>query len=193
MAYSFRKVRLSDAVKFSKWGKHDDIRFFQYNFPFEKKTEYEQWFFFKQNLIRKKLFGLFDMENDPVGFITLKNIRWFKRRAELGIAINPDKLGEGLGRMLINAYLGYVFKTYPIRTMQLRVATFNVRAQKCYQSCGFVTITKRREPFEEQAYKMEIMAKYPDQFYLKQDILYTDFFVMEIDKKTFLDQQKNLS
>ena len=193
MAYSFRKIRFSDAMKFSKWGKHDDVRFYQYNFPFEEKIEYEQWFFFKQKLIRKKIYGLFDTENNPVGFITLKNIKWFKRSAEMGIAINPDQLGEGLGRVLIKAYLAYIFKTYPINTMRLRVATFNVRAQKCYQSCGFSNITKRVEPFEEQSFKMEIMAMYPDQFYIKNNILYTDFFVMEIDKKTFLNHQKNLS
>jgi len=193
MAYSFRKIRLSDAIKFSKWGKHDDIRFYQYNFPFEEKYEYEQWFFFKQRLISKKIYGLYDTADNPVGFITLKNIKWLKRRAELGVAINPDRLGEGLGRKLIEAYLAYVFKTYPINTMRLRVATFNVRAQKCYEACGFTTITQRREPFEEQSFKMEIMAEFPDQFYLKHNILYTDFFVMEIDKESFLNQKKNLS
>jgi RimJ/RimL family protein N-acetyltransferase len=193
MAYRFRKLKLADAYKFSRWGKHEDVRYYQYNFPFETEREYFEWYVMKQHLIRKKVYGLFDEMDNPVGFITLKNIRWFRRMAELGIGIDPNHLSEGLGRMLINSFLDHVFRHFPIEVMTLRVATFNTRAQRCYRACGFKNVVKKTEPFEEQCFRDEVIQQFPDQFVLNDDVLYADFFLMQIDKKTFYAKNPHLA
>jgi len=128
MAYTFRKLKLADAYKFRHWGTHEDVRFFQYNFPFDDEADYIYWYLTKQRLLIRKIYGLFDTEDQPVGFITLKHIRWTRRSAELGIAIDPDHLSVGLGRNLIDAFLNHIFTHYPIHKLQLRVAEFNTRA-----------------------------------------------------------------
>ncbi|MDK2867856.1 MAG: diamine N-acetyltransferase [Clostridiales bacterium] len=193
MNYHFRKLKLADAYRFSKWGKHEDVRYYQYNFPFETEREYFEWYVMKQRLIRKKVYGLFDERENPVGFITLKNIRWLKRMAELGIGIDPNHLGEGLGRQLITSFLDYVFKHFPIDIMTLRVASFNTRAQRCYRACGFRTVVKKTEPFEEQSFRDEVIRQYPDQFVLNDDVLYADFFLMKIDRDYFYANNPHLA
>jgi hypothetical protein len=69
--------------------------------------------------------------------------------------------------------------------MTLRVAHFNVRAQKSYSKVGFHVVEDLLEPFEEQGFKDEIMARYPSQFQVVEGILYTLFFRMEIRKEDF--------
>ncbi len=186
MALIFRKVTSKDAYLFRYWGKHQDPRFYQYHFPYEMEIEYLYWFHSKQGLIFRKLYALFDDER-PVGFVTLKNINWFKKTAELGIAVDPNHLGKGYGTYLLKAYLNYVFKHFPLRTMYLRVAEFNVRAQKSYKKVGFVSDYKKREEYEEQGYIDEIMEQYPEQFTLKNGVLYAEFITMSINREDFLN------
>ncbi|MDH8679221.1 GNAT family N-acetyltransferase [Fusibacter bizertensis] len=185
MKLEFRKLRRDDAYKFIRWGKHEDPRFYQYNFPFDHKGEFDAWYFSKQKLIRKKVYGLF-LADYPLGFITLKHIKWFQRKAELGIAIDPNYISEGFGSELLRQYLNYVFGHYPIDTMSLRVAHFNKRAQKSYEKIGFIKIKEIFEPFEEQGFKDVIMTKYPDQFSMIDGTLYTTFYVMEFHKNQMI-------
>lgn len=185
MTYTFRKIKAQDALKFKNWGAHEDVRYYQYNFPFEHDADYYYWYVMKQRPISRKVYGLFDEEDQPVGFITLKHFKWLKRTAEMGIGIDPKLLSRGLGRKLIEAFLDHVFKHYPLKSIELRVAEFNTRAQKCYLASGFEQITKVTQPFEEQSFKDEIMAKYPDQFFISDHVLYTTFFVMEVTRNRF--------
>jgi RimJ/RimL family protein N-acetyltransferase len=181
----FRKIRRKDVYQFENWGKHHDPRFFQYNFPYTHQAEFDAWYFSKQHWFARKVYGLF-LEDYPLGFITLKRIRWLRRSAELGIAIDPSHISEGFGTELMKRFLFYVFTQYPIETMTLRVAHFNVRAQKSYAKIGFKVIEDLLEPFEEQGFKDEIIEAYPEQFQVVDGILYTLFFKMAIHKHDFL-------
>ena len=185
MNLEFRKIKHDDVYKFAKWGRHEDPRFYQYNFPYEHKGEFDAWYYSKQRLLSKKVYGLF-LDDFPLGFVTLKHIRWFKRRAELGIAIDPNYVSEGFGSELLRRYLDYIFSHYPIDIMALRVAHFNKRAQKSYEKIGFKRIREVYEPFEEQGFRDIIIAKYPEQFDLIDDILYTTFYVMEFHKSQLI-------
>ena len=181
MSAEFRKLRRQDTYEFKRWGKHEDPRFFQYNFPYTRKEEFDAWYFTKQRLIVRKVYGLF-IDDYPIGFITLKHINWFKKTAELGVAIDPNRVGQGYGTELIKQYLDYVFEHYPIDTMRLKVAHFNHRAQKSYEKVGFQKVKEVVEPFEEQSFKEIVKEKYPDQFDMIGGELYTTFYVMEIRK-----------
>lgn len=184
----FRKLKRRDVYQFAKWGRHEDPRFYQYNFPFESEEEFDDWFSMKQRWIQRKVYGLF-VDDFPVSFVTLKNINWFKKRAELGIAVDPNHLNEGYGTTSLKAYLDYVFTHFPIETMVLRVAAFNERAQRSYGKVGFREIDRRIEVFEEQGFKDLILQTYEDQFDLIHGELCTDFIIMAINKKDFYKQQ----
>ncbi|GAU77843.1 GNAT family N-acetyltransferase [Fusibacter sp. 3D3] len=189
MILEFRKLSKKDVYQFSKWGRHEDPRFYQYNFPFDTKSEFDDWYSMKQKWVLRKVYGLF-LENYPVAFITLKNINWFKKRAELGIGVDPNHLGKGLGTTALNEYLEYVFNKFPIETMFLRVAVFNERARRSYEKVGFREVERRVEVFEEQGYKDLILQDYQDQFQLIQGELCTMFIIMSIQKKDFLKANK---
>ncbi len=181
----FRKLKRRDVYQFAKWGRHEDPRFYQYNFPFNSEDEFDDWYSMKQRWIQRKVYGLFVGEH-PVSFVTLKNIKWLKRQAELGIAVDPNFLCEGYGTQTLKAYLEYVFEHFPIDTMFLRVAVFNLRAQRSYQKAGFVEVERRIEVFEEQGYKDLILQDYKDQFQIIRGELCTEFIIMAIKKKDFL-------
>ena len=185
MNLEFRKLKRTDAYEFSRWGKHQDPRFFQYNFPYTQKAEFDAWYASKQRWLTKKVYGLF-IEDYPIGFITLKHIRWIKKRAELGVAVDPNHMSEGFGSEMIRRFLTYVFNQYPIETMRLRVAHFNKRAQKSYEKIGFIKVAEVVEPFEEQSFKDIVFERYPDQFDLVDGVLYTHFYVMEIKKSDYM-------
>lgn len=177
MSLVFRKIRREDAYKFARWGRHSDPRLYQYNLDFESRREYETWYYMKQRVLFRKVYGLF-LDDQPIGFATLKNIRWFRGKAELGIAIDPSLIGMGYGSKLLEAYLNYVFTRFPLKVIELKVAHFNKRAQKSYEKAGFVKVGESYEPYEEQGYKDIIMDLYPDQFDLVDGVLYTTFHIM---------------
>ncbi len=185
MTPEFRKLKKMDVYHFSEWGRHEDPRFYQYNFPFDTKEEFDDWYRMKQKWIQKKVYGLF-LGSHPVAFITLKHINWFKKSAELGIGVDPNYLGKGLGTLALNQYLEYVFDKFPIETMSLRVAVFNERARRSYEKVGFKEVQRRVEVFEEQGFKDLILQDYEDQFQLIQGELCTMFIIMSIQKKDFI-------
>lgn len=181
MEIVFRKFKLEDVYAFKKWGAHSDPRFFQYNFIYHNDEDLTAWYRAKQRLFFRKVYGLF-IDDYPLGFVTLKHFNWFVQSAELGIALDPNYLSEGYGTLLLNEFLRYVFNTYPLKTMTLRVAHFNQRAQKSYQKVGFVKIGESDEPYEEQGYKELLMDRYPNLFTLREGILYTTFYKMSIHR-----------
>lgn len=185
MALCFRKMKQEDVYGFKNWGAHSDPRFFQYNFIYHTDDDLKAWYKSKQRWITRKVYALF-FEDHVLGFVTLKHINWFTKSAELGIAIDPAHVSEGYGTFLLKAFLSHVFAHFPIETMTLRVAHFNTRAQKSYEKVGFVKQGEVEEPFEEQGYKELIMKHYPDLFCMRDEVLYTTFYKMAIDKVDFM-------
>lgn len=176
--WAFRKLTRKDVDTFSQWGTHTDPRYFQYNFPYLEATDYDAWYASKQCLLSRKVYGLFEGDA-AIAFVTLKEIRWLRGTAELGIAVDPNRLSEGIGTELLHRYIEYVFRRFPIRRLTLRVAHFNTRAQRAYEKVGFKRVEQVTEPFEEQRYKKTVYALYPDDFEMRRGVLYTRFWIME--------------
>lgn len=179
MSLEFRKFTLSDVHHLSKWGKHEDLRYTPYHFDYHTAEDFKWWYYSKQRWFFRKLYGLF-IDGYPVGFATLKNIHFFKRHAELGIAIDPQYIAQGYGTLLLEAYLKYVFTNYPLKAIRLHVAEFNKRAYALYKKVGFQPIDTVFQPFEDQSYLDLLLVKYPEDFHLIDDTLYTTYTLMEI-------------
>ena len=82
-----------DVLQMIKWGKHEDIRLLHYNFQYTEISECYQWYHSKNKFLRKYIFGIYT-EDILVGYITLKNINWLLRKAEMGIVLVP-RLKQG--------------------------------------------------------------------------------------------------
>lgn len=74
-----------------------------------------------------------------VGEVRLDDLNPVDRRARLAIGLYHDShLGHGIGRKAINLVLAQAFGPLGLHRVDLRVLACNLRAIRCYQSCGFV-------------------------------------------------------
>jgi RimJ/RimL family protein N-acetyltransferase len=72
------------------------------------------------------------------GEVRLDNLNEADRRARLAIGLfNERHLGRGIGRKAINLVLQQAFGPLGLHRVDLRVLSFNIRAIRCYEACGF--------------------------------------------------------
>ena len=73
-----------------------------------------------------------------VGGVGLNNLDKADRRARLAIGLfNERHLGRGIGRKAIDLVLQQAFGPLGLHRVDLRVLSFNIRAIRCYEACGF--------------------------------------------------------
>jgi RimJ/RimL family protein N-acetyltransferase len=94
---------------------------------------------------------VFAIESDAgqhIGDVDLHGIDLPSKWAKLTILIG-DKAhwGRGYGADALRTLLGYAFSEMRLETIMLRVFTFNTRAVRCYEKCGFLkTGVRSRSP-----------------------------------------------
>ncbi len=183
-----RKLERRDIDKMINWGKHKDPKFLHYNFPYLTEEERDIWYKFKTKKINKKCFAVDDMNGDLIGYISLRDIKFFKRESELGIVFDPNILGKGYGTDALTAFLDLYFNQLKMKTMILRVAKFNERAIRCYEKCGFKITDEYISEFEEQCMntktKNNIVEK-SRHFTIESGILKTVYLAMKITKEEY--------
>lgn len=111
-------------------------------------------------------FAIVEQENDLLlGNCGLMAVDLVDRKAELGLFIGDKKYwNQGYGREAIRLLLDYGFNLLNLHNIMLLVHSFNRRALKCYQKCGFKLIGRRRESIiiGDKAYDeiyMDILAQ----------------------------------
>lgn|SRR5688572_27576662 len=78
-------------------------------------------------------------EGKAIGKAGLNQFRWEARVAAMYIYIGDKSLwGQGLGRDAIMALLALAFDELGLQRVELTLLAENKRAQKAYESCGFV-------------------------------------------------------
>lgn len=71
------------------------------------------------------------------GTVAYRNLNRRRGTAEIGIELQPEFRGRGLGPRAIRALLGHLFNHLGLRKVWLRVMPDNERAIRCYEKCGF--------------------------------------------------------
>ncbi len=71
---------------------------------------------------------------------------------DVGIAIHPDRVGQGRGRDYMRAILDFGRQKFEPPAFRLTVATFNLRARRLYIALGFRTIQRFTSPISGQEY-----------------------------------------
>ncbi len=88
-------------------------------------------------------------EEKLIGNCSLFAFDRLQQTAELGIMIgDKDYWSNGYGTEAIKLLLNYGFNILNLHNIMLRVFSFNERAMKCYQKCGFKEIGRRREAYK---------------------------------------------
>ena len=179
---SVKPLKPKDVLQMTQWGEHEDIRLMHYNFNYESTYDCYRWYRLKNKFLRKYIFGIYT-EDILVGYITLKNINWLFRKAEMGIVLDPSKVNRGYGTKAIKAYLKIVFNKYKMKKIILRVAAFNKRAKRAYEKVGFQIFKETYEVYEEQ----EILLSNEDytlfdEMIFKKGEIYTKYYYMVYNK-----------
>jgi RimJ/RimL family protein N-acetyltransferase len=101
-----------------------------------------------------------------IGMGGLSQIEWPWQRAELTMCIGEQAYqGKGYGRETTLLILEHAFTKLNLHSVMLRVTSYNERAIKCYEACGFQQAGRRREARIDG-----------DKFY---DVLYMDILAEE--------------
>ncbi len=89
-----------------------------------------------------------------IGGCGLNKIDWKNRVAQVGIFIGPELYrGQGYGTDAMKVLLKFIFDQMNMNKVRLEVFSFNARAIKSYQKCGFVKEgVMRQELFRDGQY-----------------------------------------
>ncbi len=100
----------------------------------EKEREHE-----RQNEYRSFEFRVRTLEDDKlIGFVHLW-VQWSHQTAWVGIGIGePEYRGKGYGSDAMRAIVAYGFRELNLYRISLGVFSYNKRAIRAYEKCGFV-------------------------------------------------------
>jgi RimJ/RimL family protein N-acetyltransferase len=190
---TIKELERDDVESMAGWGTHDDPLFLHYNFPKISHGERGLWYHMKTSGIRKKCFAAINQENDVIGYISMKRINYFRRISQLGIVLDPARIGQGYGTIALKSFMEMYFGKMKMEKLCLKVAKFNERAFKTYLKSGFIIENEIVEVFEEQEIEeeliREIMKDNPYIFYENGQI-FCQYYSMSISKESWFSPQK---
>lgn len=182
------KLTRNDVHKMMAWGKHYDPRFYHYNFDLSTENGFDMWMKSKKKLFYRRIYKVEDESGQMIGFITIKNIKWSTRIAEMGIVFDPNNLSKGYGHQGLLKIFEEFFENMNMNVLYLRVASFNERAYRSYIKAGFVETKRQNDPFENQQLNTLLNQQFDD-FHIQEDVLYCDYIYMAITKNEYLSQK----
>lgn len=141
-----RNMTISDAKKMVSWTTHKDRLFANYDFPKFTNNELVQWFE-KKNKSNRLIMSICDLNNDIIGYISLRNINKIFKTSEMGILLEPSKINLGYGSDAICTMVKWYFEKLGFKKLFLRVAMYNKRAYKVYRKIGFEPMYTLYEEF----------------------------------------------
>jgi len=85
-------------------------------------------------------FSVDTLDKKHIGNCSCYNINETRGEAELGIMIgNRDYWNKGYGTDIVTALVNHIFRQTKLKRIHLKTLESNIRAQKCFQKCGFAT------------------------------------------------------
>lgn len=181
-------LQVKDVHEMKEWGNHTNPLFEDYNFPKLNDEEIEEWFRIKTGKRNKKCYSVYNEEGKVIGYLAIKDIKRFRKRATLGIVFDPNYINKGYGTETIKTFLNYYFTQLNMKILILHVARFNKRAIRCYEKCGFVKIKEYLKKLESQninVFEHDMFKEIREDFVIKKGVIYNYFHVMKIGKKQF--------
>ena len=103
--------------------------------------------YFEESMNKNYNFFIVTLDNDKlIGTVGLEKYDAINRTATLGIFIGDKEYrSQGYGTEAIRLILDYGFNYLNLNNIKLDLMSFNERALKCYQKCGFKEYGRRRK------------------------------------------------
>ena len=141
-------INIEDVEKYTEWlndlNVTINLSFSPYIFSLEREKEA------LEKLSKEGYnFSIVSLSKDElIGSCGLSEVNHINRTAEAGIFIGDKNYwNKGYGTEAMNLLLDYAFNLLNLNSVFLRVHSFNKRAIKCYEKCGFKEIGMRREAY----------------------------------------------
>ncbi|MGE5391577.1 MAG: GNAT family N-acetyltransferase [Deltaproteobacteria bacterium] len=140
-------MNVEDAPLYVRWLNDPEISVYLNAFSVNIGLEREREFLAQSLKEQRPEFGIRLVEDDRlIGNCGIVNIDNINRKAEIGIFIGErDLLGQGYGREAVMLLLDYGFNILNLNNIYLRPYSFNTRAIRCYEACGFKVAGRLRE------------------------------------------------
>jgi RimJ/RimL family protein N-acetyltransferase len=133
---AIRPMRRADVDAFAAWAKHDDPLFAHYNVPRMSRSDADAlWSMLAGDPTARRPYAGF-ADGVLVATLVLRNIDAGACSGELGIMLDPARLGQRLGRRILSAFVA-VLSDDGFRRVSLEVAGYNQRAIAAYRAAGF--------------------------------------------------------
>ena len=149
-----KKVRLralerSDLPKICQWLNDEEVMYY-WAHPGNTTSlaEVERWFDDELERRRqdRKDYIIETLDGVAIGRISYEHLSIKGRNAELGILIGEkDYWDKGYGTDAVMTLLNYLFNELQLHKVYLSTQSYNTRAQRCYEKCGFVREGVHRE------------------------------------------------
>lgn len=157
-----RPIEREELPRFVEWFSDSEVRrYLGMVLPFSLAQE-ERWFENLQERLQKQELVMLTIETAEgahIGNISLMDINWKDRYAELGITIgDKDYWNQGYGTDAARTMLRVAFDDLSLHRVFLRVHADNARGIRCYEKVGFQREGKLRESvFREGAYRDTVL------------------------------------
>lgn len=127
-------------------------------YPYTLEDE-EKWYSSVSAVKDTYTFALETLEGLYIGGCGINQIDWKNRKAVIGIFIGDKEYwSKGYGSDAINTLVKFIFEEINVNKIALCVYSFNERAIKCYEKCGFTREgVLREELFRQGKYHDEIL------------------------------------
>ncbi len=127
-------------------------------YPYTLEDE-EKWYSGISAVKDTYTFALETLEGRYIGGCGINSVDWKNSKVVIGIFIGDKEYwGKGYGSDAINTLVKFIFEEMNINKITLCVYSFNERAIKCYEKCGFTREgLLREELFRQGKYHDEIM------------------------------------
>jgi len=137
-----RKKRLEDAANDYAWRCDEELARYDgaptLSLPFDDfRADYAEEL--RHTSQRRRRFAIDNLEGKHIGNLMYYDIDEDKEEAELGIMIGDrDHWDQGYGADAVTTLLRHIFTTTTLNRIYLHTLDWNLRAQRCFEKCGFV-------------------------------------------------------
>ena len=134
-----RRLKDKDVSAMLEW-MHDEAVACNFKFDFLSMTEEKALDFIRNSFNdTNQHFAIVDADDNYLGTISLKNISSTDSNAEFAIVLSRKSWGKNFAQQAVKELLAYAFETLNLHKIYLNVLAENVRANRFYQKCGFVS------------------------------------------------------
>ena len=143
-----REKRLEDAPADYQWRVDEELSSLDATSPL--RMSYASYLRIYEDELRhpvpwSKRYAVDALNGKMIGNCMYYDINTPQGEAELGIMIgDKDYWNQGYGSDVVNTFMAHIFTATPLSRIYLHTLTWNNRAQKSFEKCGFIALKQVR-------------------------------------------------